>query len=168
MTKWLMLIAALISGWGGWHFGSADGREARESLAAAKDAARKAKEDLATVQAGLNKNLLQLQTKYSEDQQKLHESNTRAQAEFTRLLDGRDKRIADLGTSHKAAQGNISELAKVLANPTTSAADRQLVQGQIDDLSRKLAQSQVLLEGLSCSKVAVPAELLKPMREDQP
>ena len=168
MTKWLIVIAALISGWGGWHFGSRAGEDALESLAAAKESARKAKEELATVQTGLNKNLLQLQTKYSDDQQKLQESNNRAQAEFTRLLDGRDKRIADLGASHKAAQGNISELAKVLSNPSTSAADRLLVQSQIDELTKKLAQSQVLLEGLTCSKVAVPAELLKPMREDQP
>ena len=168
MTKWLILIAALLSGWGGWHLGSRAGEDALQSLAKAKDEAREAKAELAKVQGGLNKDLLQLQTKYVSDQQKLQESNTRAQTEFTRLLDGRDKRIADLGASHKAAQGNISELAKVLANPGTSAADRLRVQGQIDDLTKKLAQSQVLLEGLTCSKVAVPAELLKPMREDQP
>lgn len=168
MTKWLILIAALLSGWGGWHFGSRAGEEALQSLAKAKDEAREAKAELAKVQVGLNKDLLQLQTKYGSDQQKLQESNTRAQAEFTRLLDGRDKRIADLGASHKAAQGNISELAKVLANPGTSAADRLLVQGQINDLTQKLTQTQALMEGLTCSKVAVPAELLKPMREDQP
>lgn len=168
MTKWLILIAALLSGWGGWHFGSRAGEAAIESLAKARIEAREAKAELAKVQVGLNKDLLLLQTKYGTDQQKLQESNTRAQAEFTRLLDGRDKRIADLGASHKAAQGNISELAKVLSNPSTSAADRLLVQGQINDLTQKLAQTQVLMEGLSCSKVAVPAELLKPMREDQP
>ena len=168
MTKWLVLIAALLSGWGGWHFGSRAGEDALESLAKAKIEAREAKAELVKVQAGLNQDLQHLQAKYVSDQQKLQESNTRAQTEFTRLLDGRDKRIADLGASHKAAQGNISELAKVLANPGTGAADRLRVQGQIDDLTSKLAQSQVLLEGLTCSKVAVPAELLKPMREDQP
>lgn len=168
MTKWLVLIAAVLTGWGGWYAGSWSGRDALETLDKAKREAREAKAELAKVQAGLNKDLKQLQTKYGEDQQKLQESNTRAQAEFTRLLDGRDKRIADLGTSHKAAQGNISELAKVLSNPSTSAADRLLVQGQIDELNKKLAQTQVLMEGLTCSKVAVPAELLKPMREDQP
>jgi dsDNA-specific endonuclease/ATPase MutS2 len=168
MTKWLMLILAVLAGGGGWYWGSASGRDALDSLAKARDEAREAKAELAKVQTSLNKDLAQLQTKYTDDQQRLQESNSRAQAEFTRLLDGRDKRIADLGTSHKAAQGNISELAKVLANPGTTAADRLRVQGQIDELTQKLAQTQVLIEGLSCSKVAVPAELLKPMREDKP
>jgi dsDNA-specific endonuclease/ATPase MutS2 len=168
MTKWLMLILAVLAGGGGWYWGSSSGRDALESLAKARDEARQAKAELAKVQASLNQDLAQLQTKYTDDQQKLQASNSRAQAEFTRLLDNRDKRIADLGTSHKAAQGNISELAKVLANPGTNAADRLRVQGQIDELTQKLAQTQVLMEGLSCSKVAVPAELLKPMREDRP
>ena len=168
MTKWLMLIVAVLAGGGGWWLGSWSGRDALDSLAKARAEAQEAKAALGQAQGRLDKQLSQLQTQFVGDQQKLQESNSRAQAEFTRLLDSRDKRIADLSKSHTAAQGNINELAKVLANPGTSAADRQLVQGQIDALNQKLAQTAILLEGFNCSKVPVPPDLLRPMREAQP
>ena len=168
MQKLLLLIVALLAGVGGWTIGSWKGRDAIQALDKAKDAGKQAEDALAKAQKDLNQKIADLTDQHRASQQQLAETHDRARAEFASTLAGRDQRIADLGKVRVGTQTRIVTLQQQVTQPGLSTEERARLQAEIDRLSKEVDAQKTLIAGLECSKVAVPAELLAPLRRGQP
>ena len=167
MQKLLLLIVALLAGVGGWTIGSWKGRDAIQALDRAKDAGKQAEDALAKAQKDLNQKIADLTDQHRASQQQLADAHDRARAEFASTLAGRDQRIADLGKVRVGTQTRIVTLQQQVAQPGLSTEERARLQAEIDRLSKEVDAQKTLIAGLECSKVAVPAELLAPLRRGQ-
>ena len=168
MQKLLLLIMAILAGGGGWYIGSWSGRDAIQALAAAKDLGKQAEAAHDKAQKALNKQLTDLNDQFQTGQKKLEDEHSRAKAEFATVLAGRDQRIADLGKARTGTQTRIVTLQQAVVQPGISAEERAKLQTEIDRLKKEVDDQKILIAGLECSKVTVPAELLAPMRRGQP
>ena len=168
MQKILLLVVAILAGLGGWYVGSWKGRDAIQALDKAKDLGQQAEAAQAKTQKALDKQIADLTQQFQSSQKKLEDEHSQAKAEFATVLAGRDKRIADLGKTRSVTQTRIVTLEASAAQPGISAEERARLQTEIDRLKKEVDDQKVLIAGLECSKVAVPAELLAPLRRGQP
>lgn len=168
MHKLLLLIVAALAGAGGWYVGSWSGRDALQALSLAKAAGQEADAAHDKAQKALNQQLAELSTQYQTGQKKLEDEHGRAKAEFASVLAGRDQRITDLGKARTGTQTRIVTLQQAVAQPGISTEERNKLQAEVDRLQKEVDGQKLLIAGLECSKVAVPAELLAPLRGLQP
>ena len=184
MRNLVLLIVALLAGAAGWYAGSWSGRDALQALAKAKALGEQAQAEHDKAVKGLNDRLAGLGAEYAQGKKTLEDAHDQAKRDFSTVLAGRDQRIADLGRVRTSSQTQLAALKQALANananananagtgtgtgtgPGTGATaqDRERLQADITRLEKQVADQQTLIAGLECSKVAVPAELLAPLR----
>lgn len=172
MRNLVLLIVALLAGAAGWYGGSWSGRDAIQALAKAKALGEQAQAEHAKAVKGLNDQLAGLGADYAQGKKSLEDAHAQAKREFSTVLAGRDQRIADLGRVRTTTQTQLAGLKQALANAGTgtgtaggaTAQDRERLQADINRLEKQVADQQTLIAGLECSKVAVPGELLAPLR----
>lgn len=184
MRNLVLLIVALLAGAAGWYVGSWSGRDAIQALAKAKALGEQAQTAHDQVVKGLNDRLAGLGAEYAQGKKTLEDAHAQAKQEFSSVLAGRDQRIADLGRVRTSTQSQLAGLKQALAHASTGAStgantgtgtgtgagtgatpqDRERLQADITRLEKQLADQQTLIAGLECSKVAVPGELLAPLR----
>lgn len=182
MRNLVLLIVALLAGAAGWYVGSWSGRDAIQALAKAKMLGEQAQTAHDQVVKGLNDRLAGLGAEYAQGKKTLEDAHAQAKQEFSSVLAGRDQRIAELGRVRTGTQSQLAGLRQALAQASTSAStgantgagtgtgtgttpqDRERLQADITRLEKQLADQQTLIAGLECSKVAVPSELLAPLR----
>ena len=174
MRNLVLLIVALLAGAAGWYVGSWSGRDAIQALAKAKVLGEQAQVAHDKAVKGLNDQLAGLGAEYAQGKKSLEDAHAQAKREFSTVLAGRDQRIADLGRVRTSTQTQLAGLKQALANAGTATGtgtgsgatpqDRERLQADIARLEKQVADQQTLIAGLECSKVAVPAELLAPLR----
>ena len=172
MRNLVLLIVALLAGAAGWYIGSWSGRDALQALAKAKALGEQAQTAHDKAVKGLNDQLAGLGADYAQGKKSLEDAHAQAKREFSTVLAGRDQRIADLGRVRTTTQTQLAGLKQALANAGTgtgaaggaTAQDRERLQADINRLEKQVADQQTLIAGLECSKVAVPGELLAPLR----
>ena len=172
MRNLVLLIVALLAGAAGWYVGSWSGRDAIQALAKAKALGEQAQVEHDKAVKGLNDRLAGLGAEYAQGKKSLEDAHAQAQREFATVLAGRDQRIAELGRARSSTQSQLAGLKQALANAGTGTGagssatpqDRARLQADITRLEKQVADQQTLIAGLECSKVAVPAELLAPLR----
>ena len=168
MQKLLVLIVAILAGLGGWTIGSWKGRDAIQALEKAQDLGKQAEAAQDKAQKALNQQIAELNAKFQADQKRLEDEHQRAKAEFDTVLAGRDRRIAELGKVRTTTQTRIVTLEQKAAEPGLTQEARDALLADIDRLKREVDAQKTLIAGLECSKVAVPDELLAPLRRGQP
>ena len=170
MRNLVLLIVALLAGAAGWYVGSWSGRDAIQALAKAKALGEQAQTAHDQAVKGLNDRLAGLGAEYAQGKKSLEDAHAQAEREFAAVLAGRDQRIADLGRVRSSTQTQLAGLKQALANAGTGTGagatpqDRARLQADIARLENQVADQQTLIAGLECSKVAVPSELLAPLR----
>ncbi len=170
MRNLVLLIVALLAGAAGWYVGSWSGRDAIQALAKAKALGEQAQTAHDQAVKGLNDRLAGLGAEYAQGKKSLEDAHAQAEREFAAVLAGRDQRIADLGRVRSSTQTQLAGLKQALANAGTGTGagatpqDRARLQADIARLEKQVADQQTLIAGLECSKVAVPSELLAPLR----
>ena len=172
MRNLVLLIVALLAGAAGWYVGSWSGRDAIQALAKAKALGEQAQVEHDKAIKGLNDRLAGLGAEYAQGKKSLEDAHAQAEREFAAVLAGRDQRIADLGRVRSSTQTQLAGLKQALANAGTGTGtgagatpqDRARLQADIARLEKQVADQQTLIAGLECSKVAVPSELLAPLR----
>lgn len=172
MRNLVLLIVALLAGAAGWYGGSWSGRDAIQALAKAKALGEQAQAEHDKAVKGLNDRLAGLGAEYAQGKKTLEDAHAQAKREFSTVLAGRDQRIAELGRVRTSTQTQLAGLKQALANAGTGTGtaggatpqDRERLQADINRLEKQVADQQTLIAGLECSKVAVPAELLAPLR----
>ncbi len=168
MRNLVLLIVMVLAGAAGWYAGSWSGKDAIAALAKAKDLGEQAQAEHDKVVKGLNQRLAGLSSEFEQGQKKLETEHAQAKAEFNAVLAGRDQRIAELGKVRSVTQTRIVTLQQAVASPTIDPEERNRLQAEITKLEKTVTDQQTLIAGLECSKVAVPAELLAPLRGGQP
>lgn len=168
MQKLMLLIVALLAGVGGWTIGSWKGRDAIQAMDKAREVGRQAEDALAKAQKDLNQKITDLTEQHKASQKLLEDDHARAKTEFTTTLAGRDQRIVELGKVRTGTQTRIVTLQQQVAQPGLSTEERGRLQAEIDRLGKEVDAQKTLIAGLECSKLAVPAELLAPLRRGQP
>lgn len=166
VSKVILLLAMVTAAVAGYFIGAHSGKAATETLARVEEAARQAKGEHDSTVAGLQKRIDDLSADYDREKDKRTAAFEKQKAEWQSVLSGRDKKIEQLLQAESTQKGEISRLQEALKG-AISPVERQRLLANIAELEAKLKGEQGELAGWQCSKTAVPADMLKVLREDK-
>ena len=160
----VVLMVILLAGGAGWLLGSRSGADAREALARAQELGKQVQHAHEQETTSLKQQLAKIKADFDQGQQAREAQHAQSKQALDAALAGRDKTIADLNRSVARQQARLTFLQQQLNNPSLPMAERATLKGEVDRLNDELQQERQRVQGVQCSKVPVPDELLQPLR----
>lgn len=164
MRNLVLLIAMVAAGVAGWWAGSWKGRDAIAALEKAKTIGEQVQTAHAQETAALKSRLEAIGAEFAQQQKAREEQFAGARQALETALSGRERTLLALRSSSAGKALQLAEVQKAAEAPGRSAEERAAMQAEIVRLKTELDAERLRAAGLECTKVAVPEELLTPLR----
>lgn len=159
MNNIVFIIAMITSAISGYAIGAYQGNKAEEALSRVEAAAEQTKKSQEQAVKELTVKLESQVADYEREKAKIRDDFQREQSRWASRLAQRDRRIKELTAASVGTEGELARLRAQLERAETPA-ERERLNASIKVAEAELNAQKTLVEGLECSKAAVPQELL--------